>query len=128
RMRWYLELGLNPENLRMRHHSKDELAHYAKSCVDLEYKFPIGWSELEGIANRTDFDLKQHSKGPENPDSIEVLQYNDQERSERFTPYVIEPSAGADRATLAFLCDSYDESLVKDPPAAEIDKLKQLLE
>src|SRR4029078_2619981 len=80
------------------------------------------------IANRTDFDLKQHSKGPENPDSIEVLQYNDQERSERFTPYVIEPSAGADRATLAFLCDSYDESLVKDPPAAEIDKLKQLLE
>ncbi len=128
RMKWYLDLGISPENLRIREQSKDELAHYAKRCVDLEYKFPIGWSELEGIANRTDFDLGQHSRSEKNPDSVETLQFHDQEKNERFTPYVIEPSAGADRATLAFLCDSYDESLVKDPPAAEIDKLKQLLE
>ncbi len=128
RMDWYRDLGMRPENLRMREQAKDELAHYAKRCVDLEYKFPIGWSELEGIANRTDFDLGQHSKGPNNPDSIEHLVYHDQEKNERFTPYVIEPSAGADRATLAFLCDAYDESLVKDPPAADVDKLKQLLE
>ncbi len=128
RMQWYLDLGLKAENLRMREQTKDELAHYAKRCVDLEYKFPIGWSELEGIANRTDFDLGQHSKGEKNPDSVETLQYHDQEKNERFTPYVIEPSAGADRATLAFLCDAYDESLVKDPPAADIDKLKALLE
>lgn len=128
RMRWYRELGMREENLRMREQTRDELAHYAKRCVDLEYKFPIGWSELEGIANRADFDLGQHSKGPNNPDSVETLQYHDQEKNERFTPYVIEPSAGADRATLAFLCDAYDESLVKDPPAAEVDKLKQLLE
>jgi glycyl-tRNA synthetase len=128
RLRWYKDLGIRAENLRAREQTKDELAHYAKRCVDLEYKFPIGWSELEGIANRTDFDLGQHSKGPNNPDSVELLQYHDQEKNESFTPYVIEPSAGADRATLAFLCDAYDESLVKDPPAADIDKLKQLVE
>jgi glycyl-tRNA synthetase len=128
RMQWYLDLGMKAENLRMREQTKDELAHYAKRCVDLEYKFPIGWSELEGIANRTDFDLGQHSKSEKNPDSVEALQYHDQEKNERFTPYVIEPSAGADRATLAFLCDAYEESLVKEPPAADVDKLKALLE
>jgi glycyl-tRNA synthetase len=128
RVQWYRSLGLRSENLRMREQTKDELAHYAKRCVDLEYKFPMGWSELEGIANRTDFDLRQHSRGPDNPHSIENLVYHDQETNERFTPYVIEPSAGADRATLAFLCDAYEESLVKEPPAADVDKLKALIE
>ena len=108
--------------------TKDELAHYAKRCVDLEYKFPMGWSELEGIANRTDFDLSAHSRGPNNPDAVGELRYFDQEQKKHIVPYVIEPSAGADRATLAFLCDAYDESLVKEPPAAEVAKLRELVQ
>jgi glycyl-tRNA synthetase len=127
RVKWYAELGLRPENLRQREQTKDELAHYAKRCVDLEYKFPMGWSELEGIANRTDFDLQAHSRGPNNPDSLVELRYFDQEQKKHIIPYVIEPSAGADRATLAFLCDAYDESLVKEPPAEETAKLKELV-
>ena len=97
------------ENLRQREQAKDELAHYAKRCVDLEYKFPMGWSELEGIANRTDFDLKAHSRSPDNPDAVGELTYFDQEQNKHIVPFVIEPSAGVDRATLAFLCDAYDE-------------------
>ena len=128
RTQWYRDLGLRAENLNQREQTKDELAHYAKRCVDLEYKFPMGWSELEGIANRTDFDLSAHSRGPNNPDAVGELRYFDQEQKKHIVPYVIEPSAGADRATLAFLCDAYDESLVKEPPADEVAKLRELVE
>ncbi|MFA5785944.1 MAG: glycine--tRNA ligase [Actinomycetota bacterium] len=101
---WYLEYGIRDENLRLRTHLADELAHYARGCVDVEYRFPFGWSELEGIANRTDYDLTQHQKF-----SGEDLTYYDQENDRRYIPFVIEPSAGADRATLAFLVDAYRE-------------------
>jgi glycyl-tRNA synthetase len=110
RMRWYEELGLRPDHLRLRAHEKDELSHYSSQTSDVEYLFPIGWSELEGIANRGDFDLKQHAEF-----SGEKLEYFDQVSGERYVPHVIEPAAGADRATLAFLVDAYDEEIV---PAA----------
>lgn len=109
RFQWYLDLGLTEERLRLREHEKDELAHYAKGCYDIEYFFPMGWSELEGIANRTDFDLTQHSKY-----SGQRMDYFDQEANEHYIPYVIEPSAGADRGTLAFLLDAYHEEPDKD--------------
>jgi glycyl-tRNA synthetase len=128
RTNWYLQLGMRKENLRAREQEKHELAHYAKRCVDLEYRFPMGWSELEGIANRTDFDLKAHSRSPENPDAVGELKYFDQEQKHHLVPYVIEPSAGADRATLAFLCDAYEDALVKEPPAEETAKLRELVE
>jgi glycyl-tRNA synthetase len=102
RFQWYKDYGIKTENLRMREHEKDELAHYAKACADVEYKFPFGWSELEGIANRTEFDLKRHSEF-----SGKSLAYFDEESKQHYFPYVIEPAAGADRATLAFLIDSY---------------------
>ncbi|MFW6057058.1 MAG: glycine--tRNA ligase, partial [Chloroflexota bacterium] len=108
RYKWYTALGIREEKLRMREHAADELAHYAKACVDVEYLFPIGWSELEGIANRTDFDLKQHSEW-----SGRDLSYYDGASEERYIPYVIEPSAGADRSVLAFLCDAYREEEVE---------------
>lgn len=108
RMNWYKRYGIRPENLRMRVHEPDELAHYAKGCVDVDYQFPIGWQELEGIANRTDYDLKQHMEH-----SGKDLSYFDQEHNERYVPYVIEPAAGADRTTLAFLCDAYKEETVE---------------
>jgi len=108
RFSWYARFGIRKENLRKRQHEKKELAHYAKACTDIEYNFPFGWSELEGIANRTDFDLKQHSRlcGKE-------LDYFDEETKERFIPYVIEPSGGIDRSILAFLFDAYREEEVK---------------
>jgi len=109
RFNWYSNLGIKKENLRLRQHTKDELAHYARDCYDIEYLFPIGWSELEGIANRTDFDLKQHSKY-----SGKDLSYFDEETKEHIMPYVIEPSAGVDRSVLAFLADSYDEEKDKE--------------
>ena len=109
RFKWYIDLGITPERLRLRPHDPDELAHYAKGCSDIEYYFPMGWSELEGIANRTDFDLKRHSEY--SGDKLEVF---DQETNEHYIPYVIEPSAGADRATLAFLLDAYTEEPDKD--------------
>lgn len=102
RHQWYIDHGIKAEKLRMREHQKDELAHYAKACADVEYKFPFGWSELEGVANRTDFDLKRHSEF-----SGKSLAYFDEESKQHYFPYVIEPAAGADRATLAFLVDSY---------------------
>jgi glycyl-tRNA synthetase len=128
RQQWYLGLGMRRENLKAREQTKEELAHYAKRCVDLEYRFPMGWSELEGIANRTDFDLKAHSRSPGNPDAVGELSYFDPELKKHIVPYVIEPSAGADRATLAFLCDAYEDALVKEPPAEETAKLKELVE
>lgn len=103
RLRWYIDYGIKGDNLRLREHEKSELAHYAKSCVDVEYNFPFGWSELEGIANRTDFDLKRHSE--ESGRSLAF--FNEEKKSHEF-PFVIEPAAGADRATLAFLVDAYD--------------------
>jgi glycyl-tRNA synthetase len=108
RFAWYPKCGMRAENLRLREHEKDELAHYAKRTADIEYLFPMGWSELEGIANRTDFDLKQHSEY-----SGKALEYFDEENKQKIIPYVIEPSAGADRATLAFLVDAYNEEEVR---------------
>ena len=102
RMRWFLDLGVRKEKLRLRAHESDELAHYAKAASDIEYEFPFGWSEVEGIANRTDFDLRQHQQL-----SGEDLSYFDQESELRYLPFVVEPSLGVDRAMLVFLLDSY---------------------
>ncbi len=114
RLDWYKSLGMKGDKLRLRHHEKAELAHYAKACVDVEYYYPFEnpqgegeWGELEGIANRTDYDLKKHSEH-----SGKDLSYFETESKRRFTPYVIEPAAGADRATLAFLCDAFAEEVV----------------
>jgi glycyl-tRNA synthetase len=104
---WYTELGLREDHLRLREHDPDELSHYSSGTADVEYLFPIGWSELEGIANRGDFDLTQHAEF-----SGEKLEYFDPQTKERYVPHVIEPAAGADRATLAFLVDAYDEEEV----------------
>jgi glycyl-tRNA synthetase len=108
RTQWYLGLGMTESNLRVRTHDDDELSHYSAATVDVEYAFPWGWDELEGIANRTDFDLRQHTEH-----SGEDLRYHDTENNERFFPYVIEPAAGATRTTFAFLIDSYDEEEVR---------------
>ncbi|MBN2483805.1 MAG: glycine--tRNA ligase [Candidatus Omnitrophica bacterium] len=109
RFRFYIEtIGLKKENLRLREHSSDELAHYARACTDVEYLFPFGWSELEGIADRGDYDLTQHAKV-----SKKDLSYFDNVRDTRFMPYVIEPSAGVDRTFFAVICDAYDEEEVK---------------
>jgi glycyl-tRNA synthetase len=105
RMEWFVALGMQKENIRLREHEADELSHYAKRTFDIEYKFPgMGWSELEGIANRTDFDLNAHASH-----SGEDLSYFDAETEERFVPYVIEPSLGVERCALAFLIDAYRE-------------------
>lgn len=109
RMAWYTRYGIRPENLRIRMQDKDELAHYAKGTGDIEYLFPIGWQELEGIANRTDYDLTQHMNH-----SGANLKYFDQELNQHYTAYVIEPSAGVDRSVFAFLTDAYREEQVKD--------------
>ncbi len=106
RFNWYLKLGIGKENLRLRQHMKHELAHYAKDCYDIDYLFPMGWAELEGIANRADYDLIQHAKY-----SGKSLTYFDEDTKEQLVPYVIEPSAGVDRTFLALLCDAYDEEL-----------------
>ncbi len=108
RMQWYLDLGMHPDRLRLRPHDPDELAHYAAATSDVEYEFPWGWDELEGIANRTDFDLRAHSEA-----SGEDLRYYDQEADERFYPYVIEPAAGVTRSAFAFLIDAYEEEEVR---------------
>ena len=137
RFQWYTDLGVKKENLRLRNHDVDELAHYAKACVDVEYKFPFGsgdWQELEGIANRTDFDLRQHQRGMRTLNkwfendrdltNIELAQeakdyqkgplsYFNEQAKKRYIPYVIEPSAGIDRSALAFLVDAYDEEQVR---------------
>jgi glycyl-tRNA synthetase len=108
RLNWYTELGLRPDHLTLRAHGADELSHYSSATSDIEYLFPIGWSELEGIANRGDFDLTQHAEF-----SGEKLEYFDQQTKERYVPHVIEPAAGADRAALAFLVDAYDTEEVE---------------
>jgi glycyl-tRNA synthetase len=108
RMRWYTDLGIRPDHLQLREHGPDELSHYSSATSDIEYLFPMGFSELEGIANRGDFDLKQHAEF-----SGEKLEYVDSGSGDRYVPHVIEPSAGADRATLAFMVDAYDEEEVE---------------
>ncbi len=107
RRQWYLDLGLTEDNLRIRPHEADELSHYSTETVDVEYAFPWGWDELEGIANRTDYDLRQHSEH-----SGVDLRYFDEQTGERFFPHVIEPAAGATRTTFAFLIDAYSEEEV----------------
>ena len=104
---WYKSLGIKEENLRLRVHEGNELAHYAKATSDVEYAFPWGWGELEGIANRTDFDLSQHESV-----SGRNLKFFDQELNEHYFPYVIEPAAGVDRAALTFMFDAYEEELI----------------
>jgi glycyl-tRNA synthetase len=104
RLDWYVALGIERERLRLRAHGPDELSHYSSATSDIEYLYPIGWSELEGIANRGDFDLTQHAQF-----SGEKLEYFDPETRERYIPHVIEPAAGVGRTMLALLCDAYDE-------------------
>ena len=108
RVRWYTDLGIRPDQLRLRAHGQDELSHYSTATSDIEYLFPMGWSELEGIANRGDFDLTQHAKF-----SGEKLEYVDSATGDRFVPYVIEPAAGVDRAVLSFMVDAYDTEEVE---------------
>ena len=107
RMKWFEGLGVRKEKLRFREHRKDELAHYAKSCVDVEYEFPMGWSELEGIADRSNYDLSQHMKF-----SKKDLSYFDDETKEKYVPAVVECSVGVDRTFLCVLCDAYDKDVV----------------
>ena len=124
RHKWYIDLGIKKENLRLRPHAEEELAHYAMAATDVEYQFPFGWSELEGIANRKDFDLQTHEKH-----SGRDMKFFDESSKEKFWPYVIEPAAGVDRAMLAFIVDGYEEkcqiSNVKNQnngvPAAQSD-------
>jgi glycyl-tRNA synthetase len=146
RFNWYVALGLPAEKIHKREQSKEELAHYAKATVDLEYRFPgsLGFSELEGIANRQDYDLSAHSRDiPEedlqrlklqtNSDTTAKLDYFDDaaidaatgKKGIRYVPYVIEPSAGADRATLAFLCEAYNEEIVKEAAAEALSPLRE---
>jgi glycyl-tRNA synthetase len=102
--KFFLDLGLKKENLRRYEHPKESLAHYSKRTVDIEYKFPFGWAELAGVANRTDYDLKRHSQF-----SGQDLSYYDEEKKKRYYPYVIEPTVGLERIILAVLCDAYQE-------------------
>ena len=107
--KWLLSLGMKKENIRLRDHSKEELSHYSNATTDIEFAFPFGWGELWGIADRTDFDLSKHQEF-----SKEDLSYLDPETNERYIPYVIEPSLGADRVMLAFLCNAYEEEKITD--------------
>ena len=107
RLNWYIELGIPADLLRMRAHDADELSHYSTGTSDIEFKFPWGWGELEGVAQRTDYDLKQHAQH-----SGQKLDYFDQATNERYVPFVIEPAAGATRTMAAFLLAAYDEDEV----------------
>src|SRR5579875_73264 len=111
RFRWYVELGIPERKLRIRHHGADELSHYSVATADIEFLFPWGWDELEGVANRTDFDLRAHGEA-----SGTRLEYFDQASGERYYPYVIEPAAGATRTMMAFLLAAYDEDEVAGEP------------
>jgi len=108
RLNWYIKYGVKPDNLRLRPHPKEKLSHYSKATTDIEYNYPFGWGELEGIANRTDYDLTVHSKA-----SGKQLTYFDEETQTHIVPYVIEPAAGADRAALVFLLDAYEEEIIE---------------
>lgn len=111
RMQWYIDYGIPAEMLRIREHAKDELSHYSAGTSDIEFKFPWGWGELEGIAQRTDYDLKQHAEH-----SRQKLEYFDQTTNERYVPFVVEPAAGVNRTMAAFLLAAYDEDVVNDEP------------
>lgn len=119
---WLLELGMNEDHIRFRDHSKEELCHYSAATSDIEYRFPFGWGELWGIADRTDFDLTRHQEC-----SGKSLEYFDSETNERYLPYVIEPSLGADRVALAFLCDSYTEEKISEKDTRIVLKLHPAL-
>jgi len=108
RFEWYVQYGMRQEYLRLRQHEGEELAHYAKATFDIEYFFPFGWAELEGISNRTDFDLRQHALA-----TGREMSYYDEESGKHIVPYIIEPSGGVDRAALAFLVDAYHEERVR---------------
>jgi len=111
RMKWYIDLGIPADMLRLRAHDADELSHYSSGTSDIEFKFPWGWGELEGIAQRTNFDLNRHAEF-----SKQKLDYFDQATNERYVPYVVEPAAGANRTMAAFLLAAYDEDVVNDEP------------
>ncbi len=111
---WLYALGMNEENIRLRDHDKDELCFYSKATTDFEFLFPFGWGELCGVADRTDYDLSQHAEHSKEP-----MEYFDPETNEKYVPYVIEPSLGADRVVLAFLCEAYDEENISKDPAKE---------
>ncbi|MGA9596003.1 MAG: glycine--tRNA ligase [Acidimicrobiia bacterium] len=121
RKKWYIDLGMKEENLRFREHEPEELSHYSAGTFDVDYNFPWGFDELEGIASRTDFDLKAHMEM-----SGKDLTYFDQDSGERFVPYVIEPAAGATRTTFAFLLDAYDEEEVRGETRAVMRLDKRL--
>ncbi|WIG61588.1 MAG: Glycyl-tRNA synthetase [Ktedonobacterales bacterium] len=108
RMKWYSDFGMRPESLQFHPHGPEELAHYARAAVDVYFQFPFGWREIEGIHDRTDFDLRRHIEY-----SGKDLSYYDDAQQRHYVPYIIETSVGADRSTLAFLCDAYDEEEVK---------------
>ena len=108
RFKWFTDLGASAENLRLRDHEEDELAHYSKACADIEYQFPFGWKELEGVANRTDFDLSRHAEA-----TGKDLRYFDDQTREKYIPFVIEPALGVDRACLCFLCDAFQEDEIE---------------
>jgi glycyl-tRNA synthetase len=113
--KWLLDLGMEEESLRLRDHDPEELSFYSKATTDFEFLFPFGWGELWGIADRTDYDLTQHANH-----SGESLEYFDQEANEKYIPYVVEPSLGADRVTLAFLCNAYDEEIKENGEARTV--------
>ena len=117
---WLIGLNMREENLRLRDHEPEELSHYSKATTDFEFLFPFGWGELWGVADRTDFDLSAHQK-----ESGESMEYFDQESGEKYVPYVVEPSLGADRVTLAFLVDAYDEEVV-DPEKNDVRTVLRL--
>ncbi len=119
---WLLGLGMKEDNMRLRDHSEDELSHYSNATTDIEYKFPFGWGELWGIADRTDFDLKQHMEH-----SGVDLRYQDPITNEKYIPYCIEPSLGADRVTLAFLIDAYEEEKLEDGTERTVLKIHPAL-
>lgn len=120
--KWLVDLNLREENIRLREHSKEELSHYSKATIDIEFKFPFGWGELWGIANRTDYDLKQHSEHS----GIDFT-YQDPVTNERYMPYCIEPSVGVDRVTLAFLVDAYEEEVIDEKDTRVVLKLHPAL-
>lgn len=120
--KWLLDLGIRDENLRLRDHEQEELSHYSNATTDIEFVFPFGWGELWGIADRTDFDLTQHANH-----SGKSLEYFDPETNEKYIPYCIEPSLGADRVVLAFLCDAYDEEVVDEKDTRIVMRLHPAL-
>ena len=119
---WLRALGLKEENTRMRDHAKEELSHYSNATTDIEFLFPFGWGELWGIADRTNFDLTQHQNC-----SGQSMEYFDSETNEHYVPYVVEPSLGADRVTLAFLCDAYDEEQIDEKDTRVVMRLHPAL-